>query len=379
MSETSTSAQPLGWRTSKACQECRKRKIKCNGMEPCKICHQRNTPCIYRDIVRQRRKKQRDRPSEGDDLLQPTEPPRPESSAHQQSPGLPHKAPGKYTFHNSVSATHMASPSCKVQLYYGPTAHFALMQQVYKDLMSNQASHPEEPQGDVEEAGAGLDLFSFRRIFFGTPSEAPGMVNNSNASGSPAIFLSYGLAREFMCRFLSTLYYLMPARPKGFFEQQLDQLYQPSISAEFDAADQVMVLLALAMGALGTEHFAWGDVLFERAKAALASLDEVVNVQMAQISLLIISVPYQYVLGRVLTSRLSSTLTTKWSRVAPIPHLSTWAMVLERQLRQAYTKTYQVKLGRRRRALEKDELRFGIYTFMKRAAMPFDNSKQKLC
>lgn len=292
MSETPIPAQLSGWRTSKACQECRKRKIKCNGMEPCKTCHQRNTPCIYREIVRQRRKKQRDRHSETGGLSQSTELPlRPESSAHQQSPGVPHKPPGKYTFHNSVSATHMASPSCKVQLYYGPTAHFALMQQVYKDLMSNQASHPEEPQGEVEEAGAGLDLFSFRRIFFGTPSEAPDLIKNSNASGSPAMFLSYGLAKAFLHRFLSTLYYLMPGRPKDFFEQQLEQLYQPSVGAEFDAPNHTMILLALAMGALGTEHFPWGDVLFERAKATLTTLDEVVNVQMAQISLFIISVP----------------------------------------------------------------------------------------
>lgn len=45
-------------------------------------------------------------------------------------------------------------------------------------------------------------------------------------------------------------------------------------------------------------------------------------------------------------------------------------MVLERQLRQVYIKTYPVKMERRRKVLEKDELRFGIFTFMKRAVIP---------
>lgn len=292
MSETPSPALSSAWRTAKACQECRKRKIKCNGLEPCKTCQLRNTPCIYRDIVRQRKRKQRGRPSDNEETPQLIEVPRPESSARQQSPGLPHKPSGKYTFYNSVSATHMASPSCKVQLYYGPTAHFALMQQVYRDLMSNQAAQAEEPQGEVEEAGAGLDLFSFRRIFFGTPSEAPDLGKSANMSGLPTtMFLSYGLANTFLQRFLSTLFALIPVRSQDFFQQQLDQLYQPSLGVEPDTAYHALVLLAVAMGSLGTEHYAWGDVLFERAKASSATLDEVVNLQTVQISLFIISLP----------------------------------------------------------------------------------------
>lgn len=292
MSETPSPSLSSAWRTAKACQECRKRKIKCNGVEPCKTCQLRNTPCIYRDINRQRKRKQRDRQSDNYETPPSIEAPRPESSARQQSPGLPHKPSGKYTFYNSVSATHMASPSCKVQLYYGPTAHFALMQQVYRDLMSNQAAQAEEPQGEVEEAGAGLDLFSFRHIFFGTPSEAPALSKSANMSGlSTTMFLSYGLANTFLQRFLSTLFALIPVRTQSFFQEQLDQLYQPSVNIEPDASYHALVLLALAMGSLGTDHYAWGDVLFERAKASSAALDEVVNLPTVQISLFIISLP----------------------------------------------------------------------------------------
>lgn len=224
---------------------------------------------------------------------QPIEPFEPGPVAGLQPPIPPPRDPGKYKFHNnSVSATQMASPSCKVQLYYGPTAHFAMLQQIYRELVSNQATQPEEPQGEVEEASAGLDLFSFRRIFFGTLSEAPDLGRNLRQGGMSTTFLSYDLAKEFFERFMNSLYALMPVRPRSFFERQLNLLYQPALGFDSDAGSHALILLALAIGSLGTEHSDWGEVLFERAKIAAGTLDEVVNVQMVQISLFIISAPF---------------------------------------------------------------------------------------
>lgn len=307
MSETPSPLQPSGWRTSKACQECRKRKIKCNGMEPCLTCRQRRTPCIYRNIVRQRQKKQRSSKdpesgvtasqSQSQSQSQSTEPfgSGPDAAGLQSPIAQSARDLGKYKFHNnSVSATQMASPSCKVQLYYGPTAHFAMLQQIYRELVSSQASQSEdEPQGEeVEEASAGLDLFSFRRIFFGTLSEAPDLGRSLRQGGGlSTTFVPYDLAKEFLDRFMGSLYVLMPVRPRSFFEKQLGLLYQPLMGFDPDAGSHALILLALAIGALGTEHSEWGEVLFERAKATAAALDEVVNVQTVQISLFIISVP----------------------------------------------------------------------------------------
>lgn len=292
MSETPSPHQQTGWRTSKACQECRKRKIKCNGVEPCQTCRQRRTPCVYRNIVRQRQKKQRDRDHDQDAATQSMNPIDSGPVGGLQNPVPPPRDLGKYKFHNnSVSATQMASPSCKVQLYYGPTAHFAILQQIYRELVSNQATQSEEPQGEVEEASAGLDLFSFRRIFFGTHSEAPDIGRNLRMGGMSTTFLPYDLAREFLQRFLDSLYALMPVRPRSFFEKQLSLLYPPVMGFDSDVGYHALILLALAIGALGTENSEWGEVLFERAKATAATLDEVVNVQTVQISLFIISIP----------------------------------------------------------------------------------------
>ncbi|KAI2692599.1 transcriptional regulator family: Fungal Specific TF [Penicillium roqueforti] len=271
MSEASDKAQ-AGWRIPRACQECRKRKIKCNGLTPCKTCQLRNTPCIYRDYIRHRRKKH-----ENEEATE-------RNSPRQASPtGVPQRTASVMNdFPNSVSATHMASPSCRMQLYYGPTSHFSLMQHIYRDLVSNPASQP-EPSGGVEEAGAGLDLFSFRRIFFGTPDFHE---NKSLGKGDLSMmFLPYDLAKLFLSRFLSSLYHLMPLRPKIYYEQCLDKLYNSSPTDHLDAFAQAILLLAMASAALGTDHFAWGDVLFERVKASLTAFDDVVNLQTIQISL----------------------------------------------------------------------------------------------
>ncbi|KAE8354608.1 hypothetical protein BDV28DRAFT_146976 [Aspergillus coremiiformis] len=258
MSEANTHTPLLtGWRISKACQECRKRKIKCNGSNPCKTCHLRNTSCIYRDIVRQRKRK-RPAPRESDGFDSDG------ATRSEYGPGLPPRrnpSGRNYTINNSVSATHVASPSCKVQLYYGSTSHFALLHEIYRGLVSKQTPGSEKPQGEVEEARASLDMFSFRRIFFGTPDETQESMKGSKGMDIPVMFLPRELANGFLRRFLSSLYNLVPFRSKESYERQLGDLYNPAPGARVDTWGHCMLLLALALGALGTEHYHWGDML----------------------------------------------------------------------------------------------------------------------
>lgn len=161
------------------------------------------------------------------------------------------------------------------------------MQHIYRDLISNPTAQP-EPSGGVEEAGAGLDLFSFRRIFFGTPDSHDGSKPPGTGDLS-MMFLPHALAKLFMSRYLSSLYHMMPNRPKAYYEQCLDRLYDTCSTNQLDTFTQAIVLLAMASAALGTDHFAWGDVLFERVKASMSMFDDVVNLQTIQISFLMIS------------------------------------------------------------------------------------------
>jgi hypothetical protein len=294
MDDTGHHSQPTGWRTSKACQECRKRKIKCNGINPCKTCQLRNTPCVYRDWIRHRKKKHQEK-SESEEFS-PNGATRAEYGVRASSPGFvqPSSSAGRrnpnvnYTT-NSVSATDTTSSSSEIQLYYGSTSHFALMHEIYRDLVSNPGNYSKAPQAEVEEASAGIDMFSFRRIFFGTPVGPHDALKSLNATDVPVMFLPYELARLFLERFLSTLLHLVPFRSKDSYRRELEQLYHRAPGASSDTWSRCMLLMAMAMGSLGTEHYSWGDVLFERVKTTAALSDDVVNLRTVQISLLMIS------------------------------------------------------------------------------------------
>jgi hypothetical protein len=163
------------------------------------------------------------------------------------------------------------------------------MQYIYRGLVSNPAGHP-ALSDEVEEAGAGLDLFSFRRSFFGTPDTYDIGKSNSPAV-IPMMFLPSELAKLFLSRFLTHLHDMQPHRPKAYYEQCLEKLYNPTPTMYPDALTQATILISLAKGSLGSDHFSWGDVLLDRVKALLDSYDHVVNLQTVQLGLLMICRP----------------------------------------------------------------------------------------
>lgn len=314
---------------------------------------------MYRDFIRHRRKKNEYREAHSNVLAR-----RASSPDSTTQPSRPRSSSVMNNFPSSVSATHMTSPSCQMQLYYGPTSHFALMQHIYGDLIANPTAHP-APSTGVDEAGAGLDLFSFRRIFFGTP-DTQDAGKPSSMGDAPVIFLPYDLAKMFLMRFLSSLYHMTPHHPPAYFESCLEQLYSPSPGKHPDTLTQATILLALAIAAVGTEYFAWGDILYERVKASLTSYDEVVNLQAVQISLLMISSVFSSFRGGFANENLSFTPITKMSRVGPILRFSTLDRPLAKHSPLGCIRMCLMESCKPRKWLKCAELRSGLFIFLKR-------------
>ena len=190
-----------------------------------------------------------------------------------------------HVHHGSVAATHRPSPSCEVQLYYGPTSNFSMMQQVYRHLTSStNPSHARQPPGDeVEEAGPGLDLFSFRRLFFGD-IERP---TSSEAAGQqPLVFLSYELADRFLERYFATIHHLTPFLEREEQHELLKATYAGTGPRIHDPAVPVLLLLCLAIGAAMMDQAPWAETLFQKAKSDSRTLDDVVNLHAIQVPLL---------------------------------------------------------------------------------------------
>ena len=164
-----------GTKIAKACEPCRRRKIKCNGQQPCGLCQQNPTHCSYRAKARDRTSaKQRALRNNNNDHGDSPLPP--ESRA--VCPGTPRTAlspsenhqPADPEVYRGITATHTHGSNAGecAQLFYGPSSNFAFLQQLHKGVLYH--GFKRYPEGhDDQEGAAGLDMFVQRSIFFGTP------------------------------------------------------------------------------------------------------------------------------------------------------------------------------------------------------------------
>ncbi|KAL9573663.1 hypothetical protein ACKAV7_002207 [Fusarium commune] len=245
------------WRISKACQECRAKKIKCNGETPCQNCSMRNLSCVYREKARNRTRKVKPRTAAYEIImshdamdstsLEPSDegtvPPTPnaDDTASVGPTGSVMDSERSLT-HNSVAATHRASPSCFLQLYYGPSSNFALLNSIYHQIAGTCPNDPPSRSGIVEEVGPGLDLFSHRRLFFGD------LADNQRPSSVPddcsAMLIDPDTAHRLLERYLLTYWHGLPIMSKDHYRRRLSALYQPPGIFDYDAPETIIIMLA---------------------------------------------------------------------------------------------------------------------------------------
>jgi len=279
----SVQMDPSKWRISKACQECRAKKIRCDGGEPCQRCKIRSVDCVYRKKARNRARKS----SPGRAVSrEPHEPLISASGPGLVGDGVPSEGTASRSIQNhSVAATHRASPSMSLQLYYGPSSNFSILNSIYHQIEGTRPTSG--PQKEVEEMGPGLDLFNIRRLYFGDLADSGESARMT--SDTAAMFLDRALASRLIERYLATYWHILPIRSKDEYRRQRVQLYSSAEMFSFENPDTIIVLLAMAIGAsmLEEEHVA--QFLFQKAKRWSAKLDEMVNVQAVQIALLMMS------------------------------------------------------------------------------------------
>jgi hypothetical protein len=144
-----------------------------------------------------------------------------------------------------------------------------------------------DSQKDVEEVGPGLDRFSNRRLFFGDWVDSKTSLPTPNDYS--AMFLDRALSQRLVETYLSTYWHILPIMSQSEYRRQLDRLHRSPAIFSYDSADNIIVMLAMALGAsvLDEDHVA--EFLFQKAKNGAAKLDELVNVQAVQIALMMIS------------------------------------------------------------------------------------------
>lgn len=276
-------------RVSKACQECRHRKLRCSGEQPCKSCRTRKEECIYRPVNRIRRRNGRS--STQNDVVdsipglqgQGSDAPgtalRPAVTAQQPAPSRDEEV------YHSVSATHKTAVHGNVQLYYGASSNFAFLQQLHKSILADDEAETTTP-GEVQEGSAGLDLFNQRPIFFGTTvsSVAPNRLTGDtlDVDALPPTFLS-----TFLSRFFESLHPYIPFVQEESVRHCANSLFSSEITCCVPSTLKSVTLALLAIGALATEHLDYAELLYTSAKRESLGFDEIVNLHSVQLSLLL--------------------------------------------------------------------------------------------
>lgn len=196
--------------------------------------------------------------------------------------------------HSSVSATDWTAANLSLQLYYGPTSSFALMQTIYRDLIPGYSNNPinsgRNHGEQMEETGDGLDMFQFRSIFFGMSRDDHTLSSMARPTVPDLLFIPYPVAKDLLDRYLSSLYHLTPFKAKQAFIDELDELYRVPHESAQNHARQHMVLLAIGIAALNTEHYRLSAPLMQRVSSEIAAMREVVNIESVQTSLIMISI-----------------------------------------------------------------------------------------
>lgn len=278
----------------KACEPCRRRKIRCNGERPCPHCRSRPAECRYRLKPRVRA-----RPS------MPSNPPSVTSSNTAESrtePGSerriePQDAPSE--LYGTVVAAAQQAPHQSTdgsQLFYGPSSNFAFLQQLHRIILSSQ------PGGLTSSCGGqhddqGLDLFLQRNVFFGVPSRLTQETHHLLTQNArlPEIAPKV-LAEQFLESFKVSSLHLLPFLTDASLDALFASAYSEDAGTQLESQKAILLPLVLAIGALSTPETELAEALFMHAKWRSAMYEDAVTLPMIQISLL--KADYQINIGR---------------------------------------------------------------------------------
>ncbi|PSR75493.1 hypothetical protein BD289DRAFT_379262, partial [Coniella lustricola] len=303
----------------KACEPCRRRKIRCDGATPCNRCGKKPSDCTYRLRTRIRKRKSERATAAAPAAAVANGPaPRaeqtirvPVSTGSLSSPALNRilkvdeaeqdgKVDSAYsTVYQSVTAAHEHGGGREwtenSRLYYGPASQFAFLHQVHRGILSSSGSQG-QPDREVQEGGAGLDLFLQRSFFFGTASRVDrSLILRPAVSLFPDVPL--GQVQVFLDAYKASINRMVPL----FTNEELDVMLQNA----FGDAEQnqgrpsqmrALTALILAIGALATPETDAAEMLLQRAKYEAVLFEDTVSLPMIQFSLLLAI--YQTDMGR---------------------------------------------------------------------------------
>ncbi|KAI1124028.1 hypothetical protein F5Y10DRAFT_285470 [Nemania abortiva] len=305
---------------TKACEICRKAKLRCDGGRPCERCIAKNrqTDCEYRLRSRIRKQTRSTQSHANSEDTSPINHIGPQSGNTSELSGLDVTQPepeeaARNEYHRSVTATHEQTADCifTSRLFYGPSSAFAFSQQVYRvlwrliDRDHNGTVALSSNTDTVQEGGPGLRLFKQQAIFFGTPTRVDSrFMTQSITQSRLSEWLPLSEAEQLLGHFNSTNQFQHPFFSPSEMTDLLHVVYRSEVGEEAAPQIKAVVLATLANGALNKSHTDLAESLFHRARQEAAAYDDEVSLTMIHFSLLLAT--YQDNMGRPHSSYLDT-------------------------------------------------------------------------
>ncbi|KAI0401484.1 hypothetical protein F4802DRAFT_618937 [Xylaria palmicola] len=316
-----------GSNITKACEICRKAKLRCDGGNPCQRCVAKNrqADCEYRQQPRIRGRTRRSQPLVDSQSTSPASHASPQLDNGGGAPRFNAMQPGpesaeaaRSEYHQSVTATHEHASDCifTSRLFYGPSSAFAFSQQIYRILwrLTDQA-HDDNAQlssntDTVREAGPGLSLLKQRAIFFGTPTRVDSRFTAQSVT-RPTLceWLPLSEAEKLLEHFNLTTHFQHPFFSPSEMIDLLHAVYNNEASEPAPPQVKAIVFATLANGALTTSQTDLAETLFSQAKQEAAPYDDEASLTMIHFSLLLAT--YQDNIGRPHSSYLHTGVATR--------------------------------------------------------------------
>lgn len=265
---------------SKACEACRRRKVKCSGELPCQRCRDA-TECLYRLKPRKRAR-----------IPRPTVPPVEHNSREITEPNnvaSAHTSQHLDVYHSVAATNHTLQSARNSQLFYGPSSNFAFLQQIHRNILVGP--HGPRSASDVQEGGPGLDMFMQRSIFFGTSSNISFIGMDDTFAPSVRIEEAKVFLERFKGSYLSIMALLSPSAIDGLFHSVYGEAPDTSITPR-----RALCFAILAIGALDTHLTDAAELLYHAAKKEAIAHEEYVSLPLIQLSILLAD--YQLNIGR---------------------------------------------------------------------------------
>ncbi|KAI1741489.1 hypothetical protein F4680DRAFT_446948 [Xylaria scruposa] len=294
----------------KACEVCRKAKVRCDGGNPCERCVAKNrqTDCEYRLRSRIRKQARRTESHAGSEDTSPAShiSQRSGNVSEATGPSAVNPAPAEAArneYHQSVTATHeyASDSNFTSRLFYGPSSAFAFSQQIYRilwrltDQNHDGNGHFSSNTDPVQEGGPGLSLLKLATIFFGVPSR-----DNSRFQSAtrPTLheWLPLNEAEQLLEHFILTNYFHHPFLSPSEMTDLLHTVYSTEVAEPASPQVKAVMFATLANGALNKSQTDLAESLFHLARQEAATCDDEVSLTMIHLSLLFAT--YQDNMGR---------------------------------------------------------------------------------